>query len=122
MATLKEMIERIDSTRLNAYDMAEKIRWIGFVNLIAHLQGYKLKFEDYEPLSQDDMERELLIKPPYDVAYEYYVYGQMDLNNNEISNYNNDMILYNNAFYEYKKYMIREGYISDQPTFKNIEP
>lgn len=122
MATLKEVIERIDSTKLNAYDTDTKIRWIDTINRQALLQGYKLPKKEYVSLNGDMMDRELLIEEPYSTIYDYYVYAQIDLMNNEIANFNNNIMLYNNEWTEYLKYMIREGYLSGQPTFKNAEP
>lgn len=122
MATLKEVIERIDSTKLNAYDTDTKIRWIDTINRQALLQGYKLPKKEYISLNGDMMDRELLIEEPYSTIYDYYVYAQIDLMNNEITNFNNNIMLYNNEWTEYLKYMIREGYLSGQPTFKNVEP
>lgn len=122
MATLKEVIERIDSTKLNAYDTDIKIRWIDIVNRQAHLQGFKLPKSEYITLNREHMERELLIEEPYSNVYDYYVYAQIDLMNNEITNFNNNVLLYNNEWTEYLKHMIREGYLNKQPSFKNAEP
>ena len=122
MATLKEVIERIDSSKLNAYDTEIKVRWLDTINRQALLQGYKLPNKEYVPLSTNDMETVLLIEEPYSNIYDYYVYAQIDLMNNEIANFNNNIMLYNNEWTEYLKYMIREGYLSTQPTFKNAEP
>lgn len=122
MATLKEIIEQADKERLNAYDTDSKIKWVDTVNKFAHLYGYKLEPGDYIPLTSNDMDKELLITEPYTDAYVYFIFTKIDMLNNEMQNYNNSAQLYNQMWDEYLAYMIREGYINPQPTFKHIEP
>lgn len=118
--TLNELITRIDQDVINDYSSEQKARWIDKVN--EHAFVCMKKPGEYQHINlATDLNREMEIETLYDEIYDLYVYSKINLLNNEIENYNNSSTLYNNAMYEYEKYLIREGYVNKQPIFKNIE-
>lgn len=54
-----------------------------------------------------DGARVLLIPPPWDEAYVYYLYAQMDQRLGEIERYNNDAALFNTTYEEARAYYNR---------------
>lgn len=118
--TLQQCILRIDDSKANAYTNEQKTKWINTVNQIAH-NVMQEKEEDYVTIAYPtDTEKELIVKSPYDEVYDYYCYAQIDLLNNDIASYNNSMSLYNAALIEFKKAMIRKGYLPKQVQYSNI--
>lgn len=117
--TLQECILRIDDSKSNAYSNEQKTKWINTVNQLANAAMHQ--DSPYKTLSYaDDGLTTLLIESPYDEAYDYYCYAQIDLLNNEIASYNNSVTLYNAALMEFKKAMIRKGYLDKAVQYSNI--
>lgn len=119
--TLQDCITRIKQDKINAYTDEQITRWINTVNKNAHLfLDLPSDYVELEyPASKDTI---LIIDTPYDEAYDYYVYSKIDFYNNEIASYNNSNVLYNAAYTEFKKAMIRDGKIANNFKFKNYEP
>lgn len=117
--TLQQCIDRLDSEKINVYSNEQKTKWINTVNQLAH--NARQIETDYESLEYPtSVDKELLIDSPYDEVYDYYCYAQIDLLNNEIASYNNSVTLYNTALIEFKKAMIRKGYLPKQVQYSNI--
>ncbi len=105
--TPNKAIEYVDSIRPNAYEEEVKLRWISDVDCMVQ----KLVFQDKACtpyIYPDDMDKELLIKPPFDNVYAFYLESMIDYYNREYGNYNNSAAMFETRFNEYKKAYIRE--------------
>lgn len=108
-----------DRLQKKIFSEKQRLEWLNTVNFIAY---QSLKTEDeYIPLASTEDENRI-IPQPYNVAYDYYVLAQQELLSNNVEGHSYYMSLYNQAMLEFQKYMIRIGFVSKQPTFKNIEP
>ena len=131
--TVNKAIEIIDGLRPNAYGEEDKFRWINELDgkvkrlvfqwnekyiqelEIQHKSG-KITEEKYNELIDetkpyaypDDMDKELLIPPPFDDVYVLYLESMIDYYNREYGNYNNSATMFETRFSEYKKAYIRE--------------
>lgn len=107
MVKMSKIIERVDATKPNVYSEEDKFRWL------AELDGMVAQtvLQEQEPRSYEfpkDMERELVIQPPWDVVYELYLMAKIDFYNKETASYNNTMTMYNELMDEFKKAYIRK--------------
>lgn len=105
--TPSKVMEYIDSIRPNAYGEEVKLQWISDVDgMVKRLVIQEKTFEPY--IYPDDMDKELLIPPPYDGVYSLYLESMIDYYNREYGNYNNSAAMFEARFGEYKKAYIRE--------------
>lgn len=109
--TVWEAIDRIDSLKHNTYSNMEKVEWLSTLDGIikdqiidTHEGGEDVVFEGY---SENDMDKELLVKAPYDVVYIRWLEAQIDYYNGEIARYNNSMMMYQTAYDTYDRYYNR---------------
>lgn len=63
--------------------------------------------DGFVPYTTLDMDKELVVPFPYDVVYVYFLIAKTDLVNQEISKYNNDIKLYNDALLTFSDYWTR---------------
>ena len=104
--TPNKAIEYIDSIRPNVYEEEIKLRWISDVDSMVKRLVFGHK--NVEPYSYPkDMDKELIIKPPFDNIYTYYLESMIDYYNREYGNYNNSAMMFESRFSEYKKAVIR---------------
>ena len=56
--------------------------------------------EEVKPFYDDDTDpgTEMLVPPPYDMLYVYWLMSKIDLLNQEMDKYNNDRALFENAY------------------------
>ena len=109
--TINEAISRIDSLKPNTFSPTEKIAWLSIVdktihdNIIKAVTGNDEVFEGYT--DETDMETELLVPPPFDIIYIYWLQAQIDYWNRELRHYNESILMYNTAYSEYERHFIR---------------
>ena len=118
---LREAIDRIDSLKHNTYANCEKVEWLSRLDgqvkneiIDTHEGGDDVVFEGY---TEKDMEKELLIKAPYDCVYIRWLEAQIDYYNGEIARYNNSMLMYQTDFNFFQRYYNRTHMPKGQ-TFK----
>ncbi len=117
MASINEIIERVDSLRRNVFEDEAKARWIMEVEERVCKEIFKCDFDMKFP---EDGDRELKLSEGESKIYEYFVYCMIDWHNREYTAYNNDFIMFN---YEWenllKSYSKR---IAKKRKFINIVP
>lgn len=94
---LREVIELADDLKPNAFSVRAKVFWLDRLEgtyateifLMAPAEQAQLR------LTQEDMERELLIDPPYDDLYLLWLEAKIDEANGEYNKYENSMRIYN---------------------------
>ena len=105
--TPNKVIEQVDNIRPNSYDEEVKLGWISDLDGMVK----RLVFQDDDTVTYsypEDMDRELLIKAPYENLYAFYIEAMIDFYNREYGNYNNSVAMFEHRFTEYKKAYIRE--------------
>ncbi|MBR2478919.1 MAG: hypothetical protein IKB47_00760 [Clostridia bacterium] len=112
--TIMECLNRIDTIKPNSYSQSEKIKWLSTLDGIikteiidTHEGGEKIPFKGYgddEPIST-----ELLVPPPYDEIYLFWLESKIDYWNGEIDRYNNSNEMYNAAYTSFARYYNRSN-------------
>lgn len=119
MPTINEVIERNDKVKPNPYGNDTKAGWL------YHLDGRISK----EIMHRDvpvhyeyprDGDKELIVPFPNDIVYDYYMQAMIDFNNKEYNNFNNSMIMFNDAMEVYAKQYMRENIPKSYFNFRNI--
>lgn len=108
--TPNKAIEIVDSLKPNSYSEEDKLRWIneldGMVQRLV-FQNDEDKIKQY--VYPDDMDKKLLILPPFDDVYTLFLEAKIDYHNREYANYNNSATMFEAQYSEYKKAYIREN-------------
>lgn len=98
MATIREVISRVDENKPNAFTEAQKLRWLALLDgkvagdvMLMHISEMA-QFNYQHPA---DMDRELLVSFPHDDIYDYWLSAKIDEANGETDKYQNTMEAYN---------------------------
>lgn len=104
---IRQAIEKTDELKPNHYGDRNKIQWLSSLDfkvkaevLDTHVE--ESNFNGYN--DETDIETELLIPDTFAMAYVYWLEAQIDLNNNEIAKYNNNVSLFNTEYMGFKKW------------------
>lgn len=95
--TIREAIAMADEMKPNAFSTATKVFWLSRLDgtiaaeLMLMAQGEQENFK----YSADNLDQELLVNPPYDDLYLYWLEAQIDYQNGEYDKYDNTMQRYN---------------------------
>lgn len=104
--TPNKAIEIVDGLKPNSYGEEDKLRWIN--ELEGMVQRLVVQSGTITQLSYpEDMDKELLIRAPYDDVYTLFLEAKIDYYNKEITNYNNSAMMFEAQYNEYKKDYIR---------------
>ena len=107
-----DAIGRIDRLKPNAYGIQDKIWWLATLDgrikteiIDTHEGGENIVYNAYK--DDTDPNTELLVAPPYDTLYIYWLEAQIDYANGEYNKYSNSMAMFNEALGAYEKYYNR---------------
>ena len=110
--TIAEAISKVDALKPNTFAPEEKVDWLSTLDarvkskiIDTHECNEPIFFYGYDSLS--DQETELLVPAPYDEMYLRWLEAMIDYHNSEDSRYNNAIVLFNNAYEDYKSYYTR---------------
>ena len=110
--TIAEAISKVDSFKPNTYEFKDKVEWLSALDsrvkskiIDAHNNSHPVYFYGYD--SENDRETELLVPSPYDEIYLRWLEAQIDYYNSDDDRYNNAIILFNNAYEDYKRHYTR---------------
>lgn len=111
-----DVIRRVDELRPNGFEEERKLEWVGELEgriLTEVLELPPEKAAEKEIKYPEDMERELLVKWPYDAMYVQWLTAKMDFANGEYDKYANSMQTFNDTYGNMvRRYLIvrqREG-------------
>lgn len=110
--TIAEAISTIDSLKHNTYSQMDKVKWLSSLDAkvkskIIDAHECKEPFSFYGYDSTRDQETELLVSAPYDEMYLRWLEAMIDYHNNDLDRYNNAIILFDNAYEDYKRHYTR---------------
>lgn len=108
--TYREVIERADGEKPNAFDEKQKMAWVAtlegrlaadvFLWDVTEIRAMK---HDYP----DGMDDELMVPWPHDDIYVYWLEAMIDRANGEDDRYQNSMQLYNAAYSNFVLWFVR---------------
>ena len=109
MLSVGEAINRTDALVPNTIAREQKMAWLNQLDglawqevILTHAREGEAVFEPHRTESAA-----LLIPPPYDEVYHYYLCMKMHLTGREIAAYNNARMLFNSAYLTWQDYYNR---------------
>ena len=116
---INKIIEYTNEVKPNVISDELKFGWVSALDSRINREIFG-KREEIIYRSGEDGNTELLVLPPFDEIYYYYVSAMIDFANNEISSYTNNMILYNDKFDEFAKNYRRNNMPESFGGFYNV--
>ena len=110
MANIREIIERVDDIKPNAFTEKTKLAWIGELEGLITADVMLMATPDIcqmECKYPDALDRELLVGFPHDGIYEQYLCAKIDFANGEYSKYQNSMEMFNANYENFVNWFIR---------------
>lgn len=113
--TINGLITEVDDLKPNAYEDAQKIRWLNKVEGRIYHEIIKNRttderLEEYEYREFEEnvsMDTELLAQEPYSDLYIYYLMSMIDMHNEEYERYQNASQMFNEAYQSFANYWYR---------------
>lgn len=108
--TIRECIDRVDSTKPNQYSDEDKVRWLSFLDgiiindVLKTHEGYEGEYDLFDGYSTNKMNIGMIATAPYDMMYEEYLKMKIDEANGETARYNNSATMFNSYFDAFKKF------------------
>lgn len=103
--TIKEVVAQIQATKPSVFGVPDFVRWLNELDgqlkreVIDTHEGGRCFWRPYEP---EDMEQELLVKPPYDGLYVHYLASKIDYANAEYGKFNNTNAMFATALADWR--------------------
>ena len=126
---VKDAIAVVDAVNPNAFSEETKFQWLR--RLEGRLQAEVFLMAPAQIRELDlqypaDMDRELLVDPPYDDLYPLYLEARIDAENGEYNKYADSMTIYNSAYTAFvcwfcQLYDPAEGYFSEEARRHEVE-
>lgn len=115
MATLKEIIDRVDANKVNGFSEEEKTAWISTAEMQIAQEIFQTDGSAYD--WDTDQDTELLLGPPFEDIYELYLMAQIDFRQGEFNRYNNELGQFSTRMTDAKAWYIRK-YRPEKKTFR----
>ena len=107
--TIAEAMDRIQRMKPSRYTPRDMIGWLNELDgrvwrelVLNHEHEEGAEFPGYD--QETSLETVLLVPYPYDGIYEHWMASRIDQGNMELGKYQNDAILFNNAWDEYARF------------------
>lgn len=119
MASIREIIERVDENKPNAFSEKTKMAWITALDgkiaadvMLMHITEIRQLEYQYPR----DMDSEPLVTYPHQDIYELWLGARIDFENGEYNKYQNTMAMYNQAWNNFTNWFVSvydpaQGYI-----------
>lgn len=117
--TINKLITLSDEVKPNILSDELKFGWISTLDSMINRDVFR-KDDVIEYKIGEEGDRELLVYPPYDDMYQYYMFAMIDYANNETSDYSNDMMMFNSRYDSFAKDYIRRNLPDNQGGFVNL--
>lgn len=118
MATMNEVIARVDRLKPNAYTEEDKYQWIATLEGLICTEVMGEEAPEYS--LPEDADTPLLVGHPFDDIYALYVSAMIDFHNREINNYNNTVLMFSERFDKYKAWYIQRNAHGKARNFRNV--
>lgn len=107
MITLRQVIDRVDQIKPNAFTEEQKTQWINEVEGAIQSEVFLFQTEDIVEYDWETCaDHEMLVRPPYHQLYIDYLAAKIDFANDEIKRYENSMQMFNESLRRFKKWYI----------------
>ncbi len=125
---IREAIELADEVKPNAFSEKVKLGWLsdleGRIAASVFLLAPVEIADHFTYHHPEDMDTELLVKPPYADIYELYLEAKIDEANGEYNKYQNTMQIYNEHYASFLRWFAglydpAQGYMSEEERAAN---
>ena len=100
--TVSKAMERADNLRPNPFEEEQKVRWLS--ELDGKIAREILKRKDFIGYDYSkDIQKELIAEEEYCDIYLFYLTAMIDFFSRDYVEYNNSMLMFNEAFERYAK-------------------
>lgn len=109
MATLKEIIDRVEKEKPDAFDCPTKANWLAELEGKIALDCFGMSPVEAQAVRYSwpqDEKKELLIRFPNEEVYALYLEAMIDFHNGEPDRYQNTMERFNKAFLGFKQWLL----------------
>lgn len=119
--TIQEAIDRADSVKPNAFSTADKVAWINSLEGTVALEVFLMAPAEAAQFhyTEEDVSTTLLIDPPFDDLYVFWLEAMIDEANGEYDRYQNDRQMFNSRLNEFtcffcSRYDPAQGYKGEE--------
>lgn len=109
MATINEIIARVDEVRPNCFPKSVKLAWIASLDGKIAADVFLWNIIDLRRLEYkhpEDLDSEPLVTYPHQDIYEKWLEAMIDLENGEYDRYQNDMAVYNEFYNNFVSWFV----------------
>jgi len=122
--TVQEAIERADAVKPNGYTTATKVAWLNSLEGSLALEVFLMAPAEATALlhSAEALTDVLLLDPPYDDLYVYWLEAMIDEANGEYDRYASSMQIYNARLSEFVCWLCQafdpvQGYLGEETIY-----
>ena len=104
MSTIKEILERVDRNKPNAFGVEKKMRWVAELDGKIALQVFLMSYADAVQLQYQypqDLDREPLVTFPHEDIYDAWLECKIDLQNGETDKYQNAKVVFDALYNDF---------------------
>lgn len=108
--TIRDCIDLVNATKPNTAEETSMVEWINQIeNTIYKEIILTHEYEGTLPEApkHESADEDLMVASPYDQLYMYWLMSQVDLQNQELTLYQNSSALFNKAYTDYQNYYNR---------------
>lgn len=117
--TAGELIDKVDLVKVNGFDEELKLSWLNELKakikeevIDTHekeIYGGEPLYHVYDSEADEDLRSNSEIEMPaaHMDVFEYWLYAKIDLANSDLERYSNSLVIFNNAYSDYKKWYHR---------------
>ena len=98
---IREVITNVDDLKPNAYSEEDKKRWLKEIETKIYKEIVMTHEDACEMTDFTNENSNLIAQTPYDTLYITYVCAKIDFYNNETARYNNQMMMFNQEYFEF---------------------
>ena len=101
MSTIKEIIERVDENKPNAFDTKQKMAWLSALDGKIAAEVMLMSITQVRLLEYrypDHLDCEMLVSWPHEELYDLYLEAKIDFANGEYDKYQNSQAAFNSAY------------------------
>ena len=98
MSTIKQIINRVDAVKPNAFDLETKMAWLTELDGKIAADLFLMNIADIRQLECRNAEHEALVGYPHEDIYDHYLAAKIDMANGEYDKYQNSMAMYNASY------------------------
>lgn len=101
MAKIKEVIDRVDENKPNAFSEKTKLQWLAALDGKVAVDVFLMDIVEARSLAYtypNDIETELLVSFPHEDIYDLWLQARIDFENGEYDKYQNTMEMFNSCY------------------------